>query len=1093
MERELQRIFNSEQTISEEGLTIEGFRESFFRKVGFYLLGFLTGGLFFLFVKWYPNVWLICTHYKSPLSTCDSVRITHVTEGVEVRKVHRSYLADGSGLVFFEYRCLRYCWSRDSFSRPKFDISLPYSEIHKRYVNLEKGLEQERADDAAGLFGYNSIVVPVRSYFHLIFNEVVHPFYLFQLASVILWMCDEYWVYALCILVMSIISAGFSVVQTRRNMQSLNAMARLHVQVELMRSGKIKENVPSDLLVPGDLIRITTGMIMPCDAVLIKGSSVMNESMLTGESLPVLKSHLPRRDEHGAKPYSPEDDNRFTLYAGTTVVQSRNNAWALVHGTGFSTSKGMLVRSILYPKPTKFKFHRDSFRFLGFLFVVAIVGFIYAVITFIQHGASAVSIFKRGADLITIVVPPGLPVAMTIGTGFSMHRLKRENIFCISPVRVNVSGRVSVMCFDKTGTLTEEGLDVLGVHPSENGTFSRMVERSGDILGKLLYAMTSCHSITVLEDTFIGDTLEVKMFQYTRWSFEEVAEDPHHPHLLSVVRSPQKEQALGIVKRFDFSSALQRMSTITYDMEEKSLVAFVKGSPEMIRQLCLPSTIPGEYTSILSTYTNQGYRVIAMAYRPLDDMALDDAEQTPRHEVEKELRFLGFFILQNKLKTDTAEYIGLLRDADIRNIMVTGDNILTAVNVSRQCNLLPPDRVAYICDAVSPTDSSKSPSPNEILLLSDLQCSPLAPIEGDIQMKPTQTVVAMDRSDLPDWFYDPSIGLALTGAAYQVLCDGDAQLLAKVILKANVYARMSPFQKADLIERLQDQNLVVGMCGDGANDCGALKAADVGLSLSEAEASVAAPFTSKSPTIRSVHTLLREGRCALVTSTQIFKFIAMYSLIQFATLLIVYSFGSVLGDFQFLYQDLVLIIPLVFFMGKTEPSKRLSKARPIGSLISIPIISSILGQVAIVFFFGVGMYLYLRGQDWYRPPPELPPNHDPKEGGNIELMATTSAFLLSNFQYLAVFTAYSISKPFRKSVFTNVYLLVSLVVLLAINVYITIWPARSLEVFMQMGHDENELWLSYRVTLLVVAAVQWGVVWFYERVIILLLANRFSK
>lgn len=93
-----------------------------------------------------------------------------------------------------------------------------------------------------------------------------------------------------------------------------------------------------------------------------------------------------------------------------------------------------------------------------------------------------------------------------------------------------------------------------------------------------------------------------------------------------------------------------------------------------------------------------------------------------------------------------------------------------------------------------------------------------------------------------------------------------------MLYKTHVFARMSPDEKHELVERLQSIGYTVGFCGDGANDCGALKAADVGISLSEAEASVAAPFTSKTPDIGCVIEVIREGRAALVTSFSCFKY-----------------------------------------------------------------------------------------------------------------------------------------------------------------------------------------------------------------------------
>jgi cation-transporting ATPase 13A2 len=96
--------------------------------------------------------------------------------------------------------------------------------------------------------------------------------------------------------------------------------------------------------------------------------------------------------------------------------------------------------------------------------------------------------------------------------------------------------------------------------------------------------------------------------------------------------------------------------------------------------------------------------------------------------------------------------------------------------------------------------------------------------------------------------------------------------LAQLLARCQVFARMSPDEKNEVVERLQSIGYTVLMCGDGANDCAALKAADVGLSLSEAEASVAAPFTSKTPDIGCVLEVIKEGRAALVTSFSCFKY-----------------------------------------------------------------------------------------------------------------------------------------------------------------------------------------------------------------------------
>lgn len=140
---------------------------------------------------------------------------------------------------------------------------------------------------------------------------------------------------------------------------------------------------------------------------------------------------------------------------------------------------------------------------------------------------------------------------------------------------------------------------------------------------------------------------------------------------------------------------------------------------------------------------------------------------------------------------------------------------------------------------------------------------------------------------------------------------------------------MSPDDKANLVELLQDvMDTQIGMCGDGANDCGALKQADAGISLSEAEASIAAPFTSQIQDISCVITLLREGRAALTTTFQAFKFIELYSMVQFFTVTMLYLRAGNLSDNQYLYIDIAVLVPLCIFQSWTGAYHKLTKDLP---------------------------------------------------------------------------------------------------------------------------------------------------------------------
>lgn len=159
-----------------------------------------------------------------------------------------------------------------------------------------------------------------------------------------------------------------------------------------------------------------------CDAVLISGEVIVDESILTGESNPVTKTPLRNNSEL----YSHVDDSRHVLFCGTTVIQARQNhqdpVRAVVIKTNFQTVKGELVRSILYPKPIDFKFNRHINHFLCIMGVLALIGFIYTVVLKILRHDGAWEILFKAIDLITIVVPPELPAGLTIATIFAEKR-----------------------------------------------------------------------------------------------------------------------------------------------------------------------------------------------------------------------------------------------------------------------------------------------------------------------------------------------------------------------------------------------------------------------------------------------------------------------------------------------------------------------------------------------------------------------------------------------------------------------------------------------------------------------------------------------
>ncbi|KAI7621322.1 hypothetical protein KC319_g18543, partial [Hortaea werneckii] len=615
--------------------------------------------------------------------------------------------------------------------------------------------------------------------------------------------------------------------------------------------------------------------------------------------------------------------------------------------------------------------------------------------------------------------------------------------------RVNVGGKLDVMCFDKTGTLTEDGLDVLGVR-----VVSRPANRFSDILSDstellpgatyerdptvdynankaILYTMATCHSLRVVDDEFIGDPLDLKMFEFTGWQFEEGSERPavddeeeDKSLTPSVARPPpgmefdldegqdspnsRRPIELGVLKSFEFVSQLRRASVVVRQFGEKSGDVYVKGAPEAMKDICRPDSFPADYDELLAYYTHRGFRVIACATKHIFKLNWLKVQKMKREEAESNLEFAGFIVFENKLKEQTTDIIEELTEANIRTVMCTGDNILTAISVARECGVV--DRTAHCFvphfvegNAHMPLSKLAWESvDNPVYQLDENTLKPLPPpAEHDSSLP-------YDISNLRNY------SVAVTGDVFRWMIDyASPKVLNEMLVVGQVYARMSPDEKAELIDKLQSIDYCAGFCGDGANDCGALKAADVGISLSEAEASVAAPFTSRVFDISCVPEVIREGRAALVTSFSCFKYMSLYSAIQFTSVSFLYASASNLGDFQFLYIDLLLILPIAIFMGWTGPYQELSKKRPTASLVSRKVLTPLIGQILLVIVTQLVGWLVVRQQPWYQPPIL------DKEHSNSENSENSTLFLLSCYQYILSAVVLSVGPPFRQSMAHN--------------------------------------------------------------------------
>ncbi|XP_019760935.2 polyamine-transporting ATPase 13A2 [Dendroctonus ponderosae] len=636
---------------------------------------------------------------------------------------------------------------------------------------------------------------------------------------------------------------------------------------------------------------------------------------------------------------------------------------------------------------------------------------------------------------------------MTVGKLFALNRLKLSKIFCINSRVINVSGSVDCVCFDKTGTLTEDTMDLWGVVPIAHAQIQPAVHniRALPSCGALLRCLATCHSLTVLEGRIAGDPLDVKMFESTGWVLED-------NHRLITVRPPANaQQQIAIVKQFQFASALQRMCVIVRSPQQPNFEVFCKGSPEKILSLCRPQSVPMEIHAKLREHTAQGYRVIGLATKQVG-MDWGGVAHQPRDALEAELTFLGLLVLENRLKPQTARVIQTLKQAQLKVVMITGDNVQTAVTVARGCHIIDPSWTVVEIVAQPPTKQAPPTVGYHVM------ATPTAPpVCRDVER-------GADRKCY-----------VITGPAYATVAKHFPELMAKLMALGAVFARMTGAQKQHVVEQLKSLGYYVAMCGDGANDCGALKAAHVGISLSEAESSVASPFTSQEANISCAPQVIQEGRAALVTSFGVFQMMLCYSLTEFTSVIILYGIDSNLSSFQFLFIDICLILNFAATFGRTRAHTRLAHQPPRTSLLSfVPICS-----MALFMLLAAGAqtfsFHYIQTFDWF-----VPFQYDPSAGGIAAFTPSYenyAVFCTSMFQYVTMAVTFSKGKPYRRPIWTNRVFLACLVGMTGACAYLTLSPAQWLAGEMELAMPPR---MDGRLMCLYVAAVTFLLCYFVQ-------------
>lgn len=547
-----------------------------------------------------------------------------------------------------------------------------------------EGLRKEEIEERLAAYGPNKLPEEEGiSLLKLALHQFTSPLiYILLVAAVITALLKEFIDTGVIVAVL-IINAVVGYLQEYKAEASVRALKNMVVaKARVVRNG-VEQEILSEMLVPGDIVLLASGVRVPADLRLFEVNELrVEEAALTGESVPVEKTTAPIVEEH----LTPGDQTNV-VFMGTAVVNGRGRG--IVVETGSRTVLGQIARDVkelaVTETPLQQKIGRFA-RFIGYLVLgsaLAIIGLGLAL------GEGLAQVFTTAVAAAVAAVPEGLPIVVTVTMAIGINRMAKRNAIIRKLPAVETLGSTTIICSDKTGTLTKNEMTVKAVC---DGHHSFEVTGSGyDPEGHILHEWEPTDNVS-LEGLHM--LLRIGLLcNESRMVREEgiyrVDGDPTEGALIvSAVKGGLDEQRertafpqAGIIP---FESERGFMATL--HKTEKGGVIFLKGAPERVLEMCgtMPSGEHLERERIMATadhFAEDGMRVLGMAYKWVDDMSLVLPFTLGR--LGTDLVFSGLQGMIDPPRPEAAEAIQGCKKAGIRVAMVTGDHAVTASAIGR--------------------------------------------------------------------------------------------------------------------------------------------------------------------------------------------------------------------------------------------------------------------------------------------------------------------------------------------------------------------------------------------------------------------------
>ncbi|MBR5478655.1 MAG: cation-translocating P-type ATPase [Clostridia bacterium] len=541
---------------------------------------------------------------------------------------------------------------------------LSADETAKRVdVDIKEGLSSTEVEERLSASGANSIRGDQKtSFISMVLKQLNEPMIYILFAAAILSALVGEWSNSLVILAIVVLNAIIGVVQENKAEKALEALKKLTVTHAIVRRGGIVQEISADDLVVGDVVLLDAGRVVPADLRLTFASNLaVNESALTGESVPVSKD-----PDFIADGDIPLGDRANMAFQGTVVTGGRGEG--IVVATGMSTEVGRIADMLNEQDAGKTPLQKKLAGLSKILGIAAIGACALILLIGLLQGKAFAEILLTSISLAVAVVPEGLTAVVTIVLAMGVTRMVKRNAIVRHLPAVETLGSVSVICSDKTGTLTQNKMTVVSAY------FNGVTLNSNSIAAKdilpLIHGFTLCNDATVNGEAKTGDPTEIALIDFA---------------IKHGISPDSLNKTFPRIDEIPFDSERKMMTTV--HSADGTTISYTKGALDMVIPNCTHIWDNGDIRPI----TDEDIRQIQDTAKKMSDkalrvlaLAMRSGNHTPK---EENLAFTGLVAMMDPPRKEAIESIKICKRAGIRVVMITGDHKATATAIGIQTGI----------------------------------------------------------------------------------------------------------------------------------------------------------------------------------------------------------------------------------------------------------------------------------------------------------------------------------------------------------------------------------------------------------------------